>query len=135
MTRAQTNTLDTLFKEIILYRDGRLCQVCGEKLSKKGKVKILNVSHLYSKSAINHQNMRYMIENGMVKCGHCHKFWWHKDPISAADWYHANVDESRRLILDAEAMKPSVQMFGGDYEKIREYLLEEFEKIKNCQSL
>jgi len=26
-------------------------------------------------------------------------------------------------------------MFGGDYEKIREYLLEEFEKIKNCQSL
>ena len=124
MKRSQSKILDSLLHDIIVYRDGGVCKKCGRKGS-------MQVSHIYSKSAINHQNMRYLPENCLSMCMHCHLHWWHKDPICAYEWYVQNVDENRRLVLATEAMKPSKQMFGGDYEKTREYLLEEFEKIKN----
>ena len=127
MKTAQKKTLDSLLREIIAYRDNGKCQMCG----KPGR----EVSHIYSKAPIHHQNMRWMPENTFYACHHCHFYKWHKEIIGSHDWYMKNIDEARRLELSAEAMKPSKQMFGGDYEKIREYLMEEFEKIKNCQSL
>ena len=123
MKRSQTRILDSLLHDIIVYRDNGTCKMCG----KKGT---MQVSHFYSKASIHHQNMRWMPDNTVAMCFHCHLQKWHKEIIGSYEWYIANIDETRRLELSAEAMKPSKQMFGGDYEKIREYLLKEFEKIK-----
>ena len=118
--------LDSLLHDIVVARDGK-CQMCG-----RGGT--LQASHIYSKAAIHHQNMRWIPENVVAMCMHCHLHKWHKEIIGSYEWYVANIDETRRMELAVEAMKPSVLPLDGDYEKIREWLIDYFNEMKTVSN-
>lgn len=68
------NKLDKVFSEIIRER-GR-CERCG-------KTEKLQCSHIYSRSLL---SVRWDIDNAFCLCAGCHLYWWHKNPIEAAEF-------------------------------------------------
>eukprot|EP00919_Chromeraceae_sp_WS-2016_P066996 GHVR01158443.1.p2 GENE.GHVR01158443.1~~GHVR01158443.1.p2 ORF type:complete len:117 (+),score=15.82 GHVR01158443.1:703-1053(+) len=36
---------------------------------------------------------RWDLANGVCMCGGCHLWWWHENPLEAADWFEVNYRE------------------------------------------
>jgi len=62
---------DDIAKEIAFKRYGKKCEVCG------GNDR-LTAHHFYYKSSVAH--LRYVIENLVILCCHCHALLHFKDP-------------------------------------------------------
>ena len=66
---------DELFSKIIRLRDKK-CLKCGTN-------KNLQVAHLISRKNLAH---RWDENSAITLCYACHLYWYHKEPIEAAEW-------------------------------------------------
>lgn len=77
-----TKKLDILFSKFIRTRDGR-CLHCG-------KTENLQCSHIAGRKSL---AGRWNDKNAITLCYACHFYWWHKEPVEAAEWLKNNYPE------------------------------------------
>ena len=71
----------TLAKKKAILRDGTQCMHCG----KEAPTIQIQASHVHSVGtklflAADPMNIKPL-------CGQCHEFWWHSNPLEAAEWF------------------------------------------------
>ncbi len=105
------NKLDTAFS-LIIRRRGQ-CEKCGRGNN-------LQCSHIHTRTKM---SVRWDILNAFCLCSGCHLYWWHKNPIDAAEFTKKKLGEEEYDALNyrAEALKQ------WSIEEM-EYLLSEFKK-------
>ena len=86
------NRLDSLFRQIIKKRDKK-CVRCG-------KDRNLQTSHIFSRS---NKSVRWDLHNAMILDAGCHIFWWHKNPIEAADFAKKYLGSEKYAALKLKA--------------------------------
>ena len=74
--------LDVIFSKFIRGRDGK-CLRCG-------KTENLQCSHISSRKSL---SGRWNDKNAIALCYACHFYFWHKEPILAAEWLKENYPE------------------------------------------
>ena len=77
-----TKKLDNLCMKIIRLRDDNRCQVCG-KVVQGGNA---HTSHIVPKGN-GASWRRFDLLNLLLKCMHCHIYWWHKNPTESGKWF------------------------------------------------
>lgn len=87
--RKQKQALDLSLKAEMLERDGYMCVRCGKGHS-------LQASHVYPKGR--YPSLRHNLNNVLTLCNGCHLFWWHRNPLEAADWFREKWPD-RAIIL------------------------------------
>lgn len=103
MNKKQHTILWNLLKSFVTLRDGQKCVVCGKKM--RG----LNLSHIFPRGQ--YPRLEFEPLNVFLQCPKHHLFWWHKNPIEAADWYNKTIPLTRRkkllsLIKNYDKIKP-----------------------------
>jgi hypothetical protein len=88
-------SLDILWSQLIKIRDKR-CIRCG-------RIDRLNSAHIFSRSQM---SVRWDLDNGICLCGGCHLFWWHKNPIEAAEFIKEflGVEKYEKLRVKARTL-------------------------------
>ena len=66
-------------------RDNYTCQRCGKMPDK------IDGSHVYPEGT--YHGMSANVDNIKSLCSYCHLYWWHKDVISARDWFAKKFPE------------------------------------------
>lgn len=111
--------LDTLVKNIVRERDNYTCQHCGKNVIGSD----CHVSHVIPVSA--GLRLAYDPINMKVLCYHCHINWWHKNPLSAGEWFGRAFPERMEYLHKATADKPT---------PIKDWQLAElYEKLKKLK--
>jgi 5-methylcytosine-specific restriction endonuclease McrA len=86
--------LDALVKDITRLRFNWTCQKCGKKVSKSDA----HTGHIIPRSKGN--ALRWYLDNLILFCFHCHIFWWHKNPLEAAEWFKEKYPEIYEYLND-----------------------------------
>ena len=81
--------LDKIFSEVIRKRG--YCERCGESTHSK-----LQCSHIHSRDKL---SVRWDLKNAFCLCGGCHIFWWHKNPVLAAEFSREKLGEYEYVAL------------------------------------
>lgn len=109
--------LKSVFSKVI-RKVGR-CQRCGS-------TKMLECSHIRSKKV--HPYLEFVTDNALCLCHRCHIYWFHKEPLEAADWVRETFPDQ---ILKLEALmlqEARGELRKGSIEKYQE-LLDHYNKI------
>jgi len=87
--------LDKVFSEIV--REKGFCERCNKKEN-------LQCSHIFSRSQL---SVRWDLDNAFCLCAGCHLYWWHKNPIEAAEFTKQRLgeDKYKQLILKSSQIK------------------------------
>ena len=88
---------DRLVSQIILTRADRTCDMCGRK---EGR---MNASHGVPRQVL---SVRWNLKNLTCLCYRCHLWVWHKDPITAYEWFKTKYGLDRINYLKKESNKP-----------------------------
>ena len=84
MTKKSNFTMtvaDVAFSQCVKERANYCCERCGK--SYRDDDSGLDCSHVFSRR---YKSIRYDPDNAMALCFHCHKFWWHSDPVDSGEW-------------------------------------------------
>ncbi len=76
MTKAQRTKLNKLLRQAMIRRDGEHCLRCGKTP--------VQTSHIKSRGK--YRKLAFDINNVKPLCVACHLYWWHKEPLEAAEW-------------------------------------------------
>lgn len=89
--------LDKTFSDVVRKRG--YCERCGQTEHSK-----LQCSHIHPRDKL---SVRWDIKNAFCLCGGCHIFWWHKNPILAAEFAKEKLGdyEYTSLLHRANAIK------------------------------
>lgn len=119
MTKSQKKILTALLREVMLARDGHRCQKCRTTEN-------LQMSHIYPKGK--YRKLEFEVDNVVTLCTGCHLFWWHKNPLDAADWIKGYMapDRYSRLLLRSQVIDKSPI----DYNLLKLYLEQELKKYE-----
>lgn len=72
---------DLAFSKCVKERADYKCEHCGTSYRENDAG--LDCSHNFSRA---YKAIRYHPDNAFALCYHCHKFWWHSNPIDSAEW-------------------------------------------------
>lgn len=78
--RSRDAKLDALCRLLVFTRDGQRCLRTGESIN-------LQWAHVYSRR---YKILRWDPMNSMCLSAKAH-FWWHDQPLEAADWWETSV--------------------------------------------
>lgn len=102
--------LDTLVRLQVRARDNMVCQKCGRQAS--------DVSHVIPRGSM---RLRWDMTNLKMLCRRCHLYWWHKNPLEAAEWFK-NTFPERATYLERhkhDVVHFSVAELEDLYEKLK----------------
>ena len=86
MKKQQKIELNKLLRKIVSLRDGYKCLKCGNNYR-------LHLSHIYPKGK--YRKMEFEPDNVKFLCIKDHLFWWHVNPLEAAEWLKGVLDQKR----------------------------------------
>lgn len=89
------NKLDVVFSKVV--RKQGFCLRCY-------KTENIQCSHIHSRRKM---SVRWDLLNAFCLCAGCHKFWWHKHPIDAAEFAKQKLGEFKynELLNRANSIK------------------------------
>lgn len=70
-------SLRQLAREVVILRDGEKCRRCP-------KTRYIQCAHIYPEGK--YRAMAHELDNLILLCVGCHRFWWHLHPTEAAAW-------------------------------------------------
>ncbi len=115
--------LDKLSAEFTHLKDNCTCQMCGKVVSGSD----CHVSHIIPRSR--GVRFRWLPENLMVKCFHCHIHIWHKNPVKAGAWFSEKYPQRNKFLQDQE--KLGLKRFSViELEELRDWYIREIEEAK-----
>lgn len=85
------NTLDSAMSNLVRSRG--VCDHCG----RQGVT--YDWSHVISRS---NKTLRWDIFNALCLCFQCHKFFWHEQPLLAAEWFRSKYPSRYEYLLLAK---------------------------------
>lgn len=111
MNAYQKKELNKLLAEVCFKRYGHRCLKCGQ-------ISYVQISHIYPKGK--YRKLQFELSNLIPLCRGCHLYWWHKNPIEAAEWIKTILDpkEYEALSLRAKYVDKSIL----DFELLKAYL-------------
>lgn len=77
-------------REIAILRDGQLCRRCR-------KTRVIQAAHIYPEGK--YRAMAHWLPNIILLCVGCHRFWWHLEPIAAAEWVRGELGDEHMEAL------------------------------------
>jgi 5-methylcytosine-specific restriction endonuclease McrA len=99
--RRLNQVADLLVREQVFERDGRRCVRCG-------KTDVIAASHVLPKGK--YPRLRFLLINLKTLCLGCHLFWWHKDPVSAGEWFVKTYPERWEQLQILKDTAPKVNI-------------------------
>lgn len=95
--------MDAAVRKVVFERDQR-CVRCGTD-------KRLTASHVYPKGR--YPQLRHVAINILTMCAACHLYWWHRNPLEAAEWFHASWPERAEALRTAKDASDPVALLGA----------------------
>lgn len=83
--------LDAIFS--LLIRRTCQCERCGKGTN-------LQCSHIHTRTKM---SVRWDLKNAFCLCAGCHKYWWHQNPILAAEFTRKKLGEEEYDALNYRA--------------------------------
>ncbi len=109
-------------KKVIYLRDHGQCQHCFKRVEKQNA----HTSHVLPKST--HGALKYVSLNLKLLCFHCHRSWWHYNPVEAGEWFRQTFPERWEIIKEI----PRLKSYRVDVlQEILEELQIEFERLSD----
>lgn len=106
---------DTLWRDLIILRDGGACVKCGT-------IHILQAHHLISRT---YWSLRHEPDNGLCMCRNCHIFWIRQYPLDYARWLEREYPGLYDKLKLRKHQKPK-----HDYTLVRMFLEGEIKKLE-----
>lgn len=106
--------LDRCFKlhsSLVRERSNWTCERCHKKYEKGSQG--LHCSHVFSRAAA---HTAFLPDNAFALCFNCHLYWWHSNPIEAAEWAESKLGQDTLDTLRREYHTPTKL----EIEKLRE---------------
>lgn len=93
--KTMRNKLDSIYSKIV--RKTGQCRRC---LKTEG----LQCSHIHPRDKF---SVRWDLRNAFCLCAGCHKYWWHAEPIEAAEFARQKlgIEVYEQLYVDAQRIK------------------------------
>ena len=111
MTKAEKTKLNKLLREAMIRRDGEQCLRCGKTP--------VQMSHIKSKGK--YRKLAFDLNNVKPLCLGCHLYWWHKEPLDAAEWVREKLPERIKYLEEKTRTIDKIKL---DYETIKQTLQE-----------
>ena len=121
-----TDKLDEVCGQITKITFGHICQKCLKEVHGRNA----HASHVYAKG-VGASWRRFDLLNLKLLCYHCHRQWWHKEPMIAKPWF-AKKFPVRAKYLDKKYGDQSAHPITT--AEMRELLEERKEKLELLQS-
>ena len=109
MTKAEKTKLNKLLREAMIRRDGEQCLRCGKTP--------VQMSHIKSKGK--YRKLAFDLNNVKPLCLGCHLYWWHKEPLEAAEWVREKLPERIKYL---EEKTRTIDKTKLDYKQIKREL-------------
>ena len=109
MTKAEKTKLNKLLREAMIRRDGEQCLRCGKTP--------VQMSHIKSKGK--YRKLAFDLNNVKPLCLGCHLYWWHKEPLDAAEWVREKLPERIKYL---EEKTRTIDKTKLDYKQIKREL-------------
>lgn len=109
--------LDKLVKDSVKIRDNFTCQHCHKKVTGTN----CHGSHILPVGS--HSNMQFDPRNIKVLCFHCHRHFWHNNPLEAGEWYRRMFPTNWAYLEAQSKVAPKImtyelQMMIEDYKRL-----------------
>ena len=108
-----------LYRKILLEKYGHKCLRCSKTYQ-------LQVSHIYPVGKT--RKLELDLENAVILCISCHFWFFHKNPLEAAEWLKQTLPKEQ---LERLALRKGQTGEGSqDFKLIKIYLEQELKKLK-----
>ena len=95
-------------------RDKYICQKCGKKVEGTNA----HGSHIYNKGT--YTSMSADSDNLQTMCFYCHMYWWHRNPLEAAEWFKTNFPDLFKTLRERSKMPPRSMNWKKRYDELQE---------------
>jgi 5-methylcytosine-specific restriction endonuclease McrA len=113
------NECKKLYRDLILSKYGAKCMRCSKTFG-------LQISHI--EPVGRYRKLEFDLDNAIPLCQACHLWWYHKNPMEAADWLKKTLPKEQ---LDRLALRKQASGIGSkDYKLIKVYLEQKLKKLK-----
>jgi 5-methylcytosine-specific restriction endonuclease McrA len=97
--------LDKLVKDSVKIRDNYTCQHCLKKVTGTN----CHGSHILPVGS--YSNMQFDPRNIKVLCFHCHRHFWHNNPLEAGEWYKQTFTENWYYLQERSKIAPKLPTY------------------------
>ena len=118
--RKLKDKLEKIVKKIIKERDEYTCQKCGKIVQGSN----CHASHIIPVSRSG--RLEFDIVNIKVLCMRCHLYWYHRNPIEAAEWVKKKFPK-RLEYLQERLLEPVRPIKDYEYEE----MIAEFKEVND----
>lgn len=115
--------LDKLCREVVMLRDNRTCQHCGENNPHKQ----YHCSHVVAKG-VGASWRRFDLLNMKCLCARCH-MWWHENPTESGAWFKKKWPHRDEYLEKYRYGRPS-KITDAEMEELVETLTEKVEELE-----